>query len=143
MGSDGNIYRFRSRILYHQELLGWCERDDDTQAVHQGFLAGWTVGLGMDNPQERARLQEALRAWGADVETWGTVPPREGPYPSVLLWAREPSILSVWREDSMKRRRPRWIQIGGPVSEGPHARLETGASVEQLQQVLEGLLSRR
>ncbi len=141
--SDGHTYSFRSRVLHHQEHLGWCERDERNQGTHQGFLAGWTVGLGVDDAQESARLQEALQAWGAEVEAWGTIPPREGPYPSVLLWAREPSILAVWREDNLKRRRPRWIQIGGPATEGPHARLEPGAPVLQLQQLLEGLLSRR
>ena len=141
--SDGHTYRFRSRIIHHQEHLGWCERDERNQGAHQGFLAGWTVGLGVDDPLESSRLQEALQTWGAEVEAWGTIPPREGPYPSVLLWAREPSILAVWREDNLKRRRPRWIQIGGPITEGPHARLEPGAPATELQQLLEGLLSRR
>jgi hypothetical protein len=77
------------------------------------------------------------------VQNRGTVPPREGPYPSVLLWAREPSILAVWREDDLLRRRPRWIQIGGPITDGPHARLEPRAAAEKLQQTLEHLLSRR
>jgi len=143
VGADGVTYRVRSRILHHQERLGWYERDDDTQPGHRGFLAGWTVGLGMDNAAESARIQTLLRSWGADVESWGTVPPREGPYPSVLLWAREPSILSVWREDDLLRRRPRWIQIGGPTTEGPHARLEPGASEDGLRHLLEKLLSRR
>jgi hypothetical protein len=92
---------------------------------------------------ENQRLLTLLRSWGADVELWGTVPPREGPYPSVLLWAREPSILAVWREDDLLRRRPRWVQIGGPTTEGPHARLEPGAPEERVRLALEELLSRR
>ena len=96
----------------------------------------------MDNASESARIQVWLRTWGAEVQLWGTVPPREGPYPSVLLWAREPSILAVWREDDLMRRRPRWVQIGGPITEGPHARLDSGTSEEGLRRTLEGLLSR-
>jgi hypothetical protein len=76
------------------------------------------------------------------VEPWGTVPPREGPFPSVLLWAREPSILTVWRECDLRRRRPRWIQIGGPSTGSPHARLEPGVSEAHLREALENLLSR-
>ena len=142
VGSDGFTYRFRSRTLQQDERVGWYERDEETQPGHQGFLAGWTVALGMDDVAETVRIQALLRSWGADVHLWGTVPPREGPYPSVLLWAREPSILSVWREDNLLRRRPRWIQIGGPLTEGPHARLEFGSSETGLQHTLERLLSR-
>jgi hypothetical protein len=142
VGSDGFTYRFRSRFLHEHERVGWYERDEETQPGHQGFLSGWTVGLGMDDPLENARIQSLLRAWGADVQLWGTIPPREGPYPSVLLWAREPSILSVWREDDLGRRRPRWIQIGGPITDGPHARLAFGPSETGLQRTLEQLLSR-
>jgi hypothetical protein len=142
-GSDGHTYRITSRMLHHHERLGWFERDEETQLGQQGFLSGWTVGLGMDNAAESARIQAWLRTWGAEVQLWGTVPPREGPYPSVLLWAREPSILAVWREDDLARRRPRWIQIGGPTTVGPHARLDVGASEEGLQRTLERLLSRR
>ena len=142
VGSDGITYQVRSRPLHHRERLGYFEREEITRTGHQGFLSGWTVGLGMDDAYESARLKAVLKAWGADVQTWGTVPPREGPYPSVLLWAREPSILSVWREDDLLRRRPRWIQIGGPITEGPHARLEIGATESALQITLEQLLSR-
>jgi hypothetical protein len=142
LGADGFTYRLRTRI-HHQERLGWYEREDDSQPGAQGFLAGWTVGLGMDDPATSAQLQSLLRTWGADVQTWGTVPPREGPYPSILLWAREPSILTVWRERDLLRRRPRWVQIGGPETEGPHARLEPGASEDSLRRTLEDLLSRR
>jgi hypothetical protein len=141
-GRDGFTYRFRSRILSRDERIGWYERDEETQPGQQGFLSGWTVGLGLDDPAENARLQSLLESWGASVQPWGTVPPREGPYPSLLLWGREPSILSVWREDDLLRRRPRWIQIGGPITEGPHGRLEPGASELALQRTLERLLSR-
>jgi hypothetical protein len=143
VGSDGTSYRLRSRPLHLRERLGWYERDTEPQTGHHGFLSGWTVGLGMDDAAENARIQSLLRSWGAEVQNWGTVPPREGPFPSVLLWAREPSILSVWREDDLLRRRPRWIQIGGPITEGPHARFEIGVSEAVIQQTLERLLSRR
>lgn len=143
VGANGVNYRIRSRTLHHQERLGWYERDEDTQPGYHGFLSGWTVGLGVDDAAENTRLKALLRSWGADVQTWGTIPPREGPYPSVLLWAREPSILSVWREDDLLRRRPRWVQIGGPITEGPHARLEPGAPEDGLRRTLEELLSRR
>jgi 7TM diverse intracellular signalling len=143
IGSDGVHYRVRSRILYHKERVGSYERQEETPPGLHGFLSGWTVGLGMDNAAESARLQLLLRSWGADLQLWGTVPPREGPYPSMLLWAREPSILAVWREGDLLRRRPRWIQIGGPITGGPHARLEPGASDLDIQHTLDRLLSRR
>jgi hypothetical protein len=142
-GSDGASYRIRSRVLNDQERLGWFEREDEAQPGHQGFLSGWTVGLGLDSAIESARIQGLLRAWGANVQIWSTVPPREGPYPSVLLWAREPSILSVWREDDLLRRRTRWVQIGGPTTKGPHARLEPNATEDDMRNTLEQLLSRR
>ena len=143
VGSDGVSYHLRTRVLHHQERLGWYEREEEAQTGSRGFLSGWTVGLGMDDAAQSARLQGLLRAWGAEVLTWGTVPPREGPYPPILLWAREPSILSVWREGDLLRRRPRWVQIGGPTTEGPHARLEPAPPEEGLRRVLEELLSRR
>jgi hypothetical protein len=143
VGSDGAIYRIRSRTLHHQERIGWYERDEETQAGNQGFLSGWTVALGIDDEAENARLRALLRSWGAEVQVWGTVPPREGPFPSVLLWAREPSILSVWRENDLLRRRPRWVQIGGPTTVGPHARLEPGAPDLSIQNILDRLLFRR
>jgi len=142
MGLDGTAYRVHSRVLYQQERIGWYERDEETQPGHQGFLSGWTVGLGMEEGDERERIESLLRAWGGEVQAWGTVPPREGPYPSLLLWGREPSILSVWREDDLARRRPRWIQIGGPSTEGPHARLEPRPPEETLRATLERILSR-
>jgi hypothetical protein len=143
VGLDCATYRVKSLVLRHHERLGWYEREEETQPGHQGFLSGWTVGLGLDDPIESSRIQALLTAWGAEVSSWGTVPPREGPYPSVLLWAREPSILSVWRENDLLRRRPRWVQIGGPTTKGPHVRLEPGAPDEVLRHALEQLLSRR
>ncbi|WLT31061.1 7TM diverse intracellular signaling domain-containing protein [Geothrix sp. PMB-07] len=143
LGSDGATYRVSSRPLPQGERLGWYLRQEDTQPGHHGFLSGWTVGLGLDDPEEHTRIHDLLKGWGADVHVWGTVPPREGPYPSVLIWAREPSILAVWREDDLLRRRTRWIQIGGPNTKGPHARLEPGAAQEVIQLTLEQLLSRR
>jgi len=141
IGTDGIPYRIQSRLLDRTERLGWCERLDGSPPMNHGFLSGWTVGLGIDDALESSRLQSLLRAWGADVEFWGTVPPREGPYPSLLLWAREPSILAVWREADLLRRRPRWVQLGGPATEGPHVRLESGVPEAQLWQTLQDLLS--
>jgi hypothetical protein len=97
----------------------------------------------MDDPASTARVQAWLREWGAEVQLWGTMPPREGPYPSVLIWAREPSILAVWREGDIQRRRPRWVQVGGPTTEGPHARLEGTTEERPLRELLQDLLSRR
>jgi hypothetical protein len=142
-GPDGHPYRMRSVALYRRERVGCCERQGELPPGHRDFLSGWTVGFGMDDPGERTRIQGLLRSWGADLQFWGIVPPREGPFPSLLLWAREPSILAVWREDDLQRRRPRWIQIGGPLTQGPHARLEPGASDLDIRDVLEGLLARR
>jgi len=138
---DGLTYHIRCLGTEGGTWFGCCERTE-ASPPSQAFLSGWTVGLGLDQPEERERIQTLLQAWGAEVEPWATVPPREGPYPSLLLWGREPSILSVWREGGMRRRRCRWIQIGGPLTEGPHGRLEPGASGETLKQLLEGLLSR-
>ena len=142
MGQDGFTYRLRSRALPNGEYLGWYEQEAQAQPLGQGFLSGWRVGLGLDDPQEQARLLGLLQTWGADVQLWGTVPPREGPYPSVLIWAREPSILSVWRENDLLRRRPRWVQIGGPQTEGPHVRLEPESAEDLLRHTLERLISR-
>lgn len=140
---DGTTYRLRSRILHHHERLGWYEREEDTQPGARHFLSGWTVAVGMDDPAASARVTAWLRDWGAEVRLWGTIPPREGPYPSVLIWAREPSILAVWREDDLLRRRSRWIQVGGPATEGPHARLEADLEERRLRAVLQDLLSAR
>ncbi len=143
VGADGSSYRVQSQTLLHHERAGWYERDEVELPGHQGFLAGWTVALGMDDPGQTIRLQALLGSWGANVQLWGTVPPREGPYPSVLIWAREPSILTVWREGDLVRRRSRWIQVGGPITKGPHARLEPGASDLEIQNLLDRLLTRR
>ena len=121
-------------------LLGWVDRDEDTRPGLGGFLLGWTVALGMDPSPDARRIEAWLRAWGADIELWSTVPPRQGPYPSVLLWAREPSILAVWREDDLLRRRARWIQLGGPQTEGPHARVELPVTEAALRTALASLI---
>jgi len=140
---QGTVFRLRTHALPGGHRLGWVERDEDTRPGMGGFLAGWTVALGMDDPAETARVEGWLRGWGADIEIWSTVPPREGPYPSVLVWAREPSILAVWREDDLLRRRARWIQAGGPLTEGPHARLELPLGEAGLRAALQGLLGQR
>ncbi|HOD33624.1 MAG TPA: hypothetical protein PKO12_09100 [Holophaga sp.] len=75
------------------------------------------------------------------MEVWGTVPPREGPFPSLLLWGREPSILAVWREYDLARRRCRWIQLGSHTGEGPHARVERPLEPEALRMALQRLLA--
>ncbi len=138
--TQGLPYRLRIHDLPKGHRLGWVEREEDTHPGLGGFLAGWTVALGMDDLPEAERIEAWLRAWGADVARWGTLPPREGPYPSMLIWAREPSILAVWREDDLLRRRARWIQVGGPLTEGPHARLELPLTEAGLRSVLQELL---
>ncbi len=140
VAQDGTPYRLRSHPLPGGHRLGWVERDEETRPGLGGFLAGWTVAIGVDGTVEAARVEAWLRGWGADIEVWGTVPPREGPYPSVLVWAREPSILAVWREDDLLRRRARWIQVGGPQTEGPHARVEPPLTESGLRAALQGLL---
>ena len=142
-GADGINYRLRSRPLHGGEAVGWIDRDDETRPGLGGFLFGWTVGLGMDEGEESLRLIRTLRNWGAEVRLWGTVPPREGPYPSLLLWGREPSILAVWREGDLQRRKARWVQLGGPSTAGPHVRLDPNPAEEDLRQALEELISRR
>ena len=137
---NGTSYRLATHPLPRRHLMGWLARDEDTRPGLGGFLAGWTVALGMDASSEASRIEGWLRTWGADIEIWSTVPPREGPYPSVLVWAREPSILAVWREDDLLRRRARWIQIGGPRTEGPHVRLAPPATESDLRGALEQLL---
>ncbi len=140
-GQDGTPYRLHFRVLATGHRLGWYEREEETRTGPGGFLSGWTVAIGVDNPEEAARIQAWLRLWGAEVDLWGMVPPREGPYPSVLVWAREPSILSVWREDDLLRRRPRWIQVGGPHTDGPHVRLDPPLDEGSLRTALQGLIS--
>lgn len=119
---------------------GWLEALS-LQVQPEAFLRGWSVALGMPEGADCEALEAALKAWGASVERWGTLPPREGPYPSILLWGREPSILSVWREDDLARRRCRWIQVGGPRTEGPHAWLESPLSPAALEPALRALLA--
>ncbi|HEX9080688.1 MAG TPA: hypothetical protein VF768_00345 [Holophagaceae bacterium] len=137
---DGTPYRLQQHALPRHHALGAVSREDETRPGLGGFLGGWTVGLGMDPTPEASRVEAWLRAWGADIEVWSTVPPREGPYPSVLIWAREPSILSVWREDDLLRRRARWIQVGGPQTDGPHARLDPPLTESSLRAALKDLL---
>ncbi len=119
LGTDGFPYRVRSRILHQDERLGWVEREDETQPGAGGFLSGWSMALGMDDLAQRTRLQALLEGWGAQVTLWGTVPPREGPFPSVLIWGREPSILAVWREHDLQRRRPAGSRWAGPPRRAP------------------------
>lgn len=139
-GRDGRAYRVRRSPLPSGEQIGWLEVVQE--GVHPGdaFLRGWIVGLGMDTPEETERVGAWLQAWGAQVQPWGTVPPREGPYPSILVWAREPSILSVWREYDLARRRCRWVQVGGHRVDGPHARLDAPLAPEALRKTLQRLL---
>ena len=120
--------------------FGWLE-PLSLHAPPEAFLRGWSVAVGLHEGPEAEAVEAALRAWGAAVEHWGTLPPREGPYPSLLLWGREPSILSVWREDDLARRRCRWIQVGGPKTEGPHAWLESPLTPVALEQALRRLLA--
>ena len=120
--------------------FGWLE-PLSLQAPPETFLRGWSVALGLHEGPECDHLEALLRGWGATVDRWGTLPPREGPFPSILVWGREPSILSVWREDDLARRRCRWIQVGGPRTEGPHAWLEAPLSPGALEQTLRGWLA--
>ncbi len=138
VGNDGCSYQVHRVQNDDGTALGWLEirRKNDPR----NFMRGWTVALGMDEGAECARVASWLEQWGAHVETWGTVPPREGPFPSVLLWLREPSILSVWRESDLARRRCRWIQVGGPRIEGPHVRLDKPLDEETLRAALQRLV---
>jgi hypothetical protein len=137
-GEDGASYHIHRARTENGAVLGWLEarRENDPRS----FLRGWTVALGMDEGEEFLRIQGWLRAWGAHVEPWGTVPPREGPFPSILVWLREPSILAVWRESDMARRRCRWVQVGGPRIEGPHVRLDRPLEEEALRLALQQLV---
>jgi len=138
-GRDGATYRVHWEETRAGKTLGWLEisRDEDPQV----FLRGWTLALGMDEGEEFDRILGWLRGWGAQVEPWGTVPPREEPFPSLLIWMREPSILAVWRERDMARRRCRWIQVGGPHTQGPHVRLELPLEEETLREALQRLIA--
>jgi hypothetical protein len=123
--------------------VGYLETTTETLPGVDRFLSGWTVAVGIEEGPEGRELLRNLEAWGAEVQLWGAVPPREGPYPSLLLWAREPSILSVWREDDLHRRRCRWVQLGGISTEGPHARLERPLQEQALVETLRGMVSLR
>jgi hypothetical protein len=138
---DGSAFELHRVGLSGGASLGWIETRVDTLPGTARFLTGWTVALGMDDGPAFEQARAWLESWGAEVAAWGTVPPREGPYPSFLVWAREPSILAVWREDALDRRRPRWIQVGGPQTEGPHARLEKPLDEISLRLALQRLLS--
>lgn len=137
-GGDGASYHIHRAQTEEGAALGWLEarRENDPRS----FLRGWTVALGLDEGEEFLRIQGWLRGWGAHVEPWGTVPPREGPFPSILVWLREPSILAVWRESDMARRRCRWVQVGGPRIEGPHVRLDRPLEEEPLRMALQQLV---
>ncbi|HJW08807.1 MAG TPA: hypothetical protein VJ483_04185 [Holophagaceae bacterium] len=138
---DGTLHRIHRAIVRSGAgEMGWVEPWEETQPG-TGFLAGWTVALSLDDVAEAQQLGRWLRAWGAEMEQWGTVPPREGPYPSILIWGREPSILAVWREGDHARRLPRWVQLGGPATEGPHARLDRPLRQDQLKELLLGLVT--
>ncbi len=142
LGSDGLSYTFH-RAPFGTEGVGYLEANTETLPGMERFLAGWTVALGMDDGPECQALLRKLEAWGAEVQLWGTVPPREGPFPSLLIWAREPSILAVWREDDLHRRRCRWVQVGGAPTEGPHARLERPLQEQGLLETLREMVSLR
>lgn len=138
---DGSAFELHRVPLAGGSSLGWIETRVDTLPGTAEFLKGWTVALGMEDGPSFDQTRSWLESWGAEVTAWGTVPPREGPYPSFLVWAREPSILAVWREDALDRRRPRWIQVGGPLTEGPHERLEKPLDEISLRLALQRLLS--
>lgn len=141
LGRDGRLYIPRSALLPDGAQVGWLEPLHRETGQGGPFLQGWTVGLGLDDPGETDRVRVWLTSWGAQVEAWGTVPPREGPFPSLLIWGREPSILAVWREYDLARRRCRWIQVGGHAGDGPHARVERPLEAEALRAALRGLLA--
>lgn len=122
-----------------EQGVGWLE-PLRLESGSEGFLRGWSIALGMQEGPEAQKVMGWLESWGGQVDDWGTLPPRGGPYPSILIWGREPSILSVWREDDLARRRCRWIQVGGPRTEGPHAWLDRPVDEVALEQALRGLL---
>jgi hypothetical protein len=140
---DGSAFELHRVGLGAGDSLGWIETRVDTLPGSAEFMKGWTVALGMDEPGAAADARAWLEAWGAEVSAWGTVPPREGPYPSFLVWGREPSILAVWREDALDRRRCRWVQVGGPATDGPHERIPKPLDEIALRLALQRLLSVR
>ncbi len=134
-------YRVHQAFPGAPDDLGWVEELPHSPLGESPLLQGWSVGLGLDERDDPEGVQHLLEAWGARVQPWGVVPPRQGPFPSLLLWSREPSILAVWREDDLSRRRCRWIQVGGAEVEGPHARLDRPLAPEALRETLRRLLS--
>ncbi len=142
VGRDGILYAIHQAELKQQAAsCGWIETHLDTLPGTEGILTGWTVALSIVNAETLNTVGRWLQEWGAEVQIWGAVPPREGPYPSVLVWGREPVILSVWREHDLSRRMPRWVQLGGASLEGPHAQLDLPPDHMALQGVLQRLIS--
>ncbi len=142
LGMDGTPHRLHRATFLDGAEVGWAEPLlSGTQEEVPTFLKGWSVGLGMDEGPTSMDVRTRLESWGASVLPIGTVPPREAPYPNVMIWAREPSILSVWRELDLGRRRCRWVQIGGADMEGPHARLGRDFSEVELRDALRSLVS--
>lgn len=138
---EGRPYRICRKTFLDGAEVGWAEpMMREHRETIEPFLGGWTVGLGMDDGPGYDTLHGWLEAWGALVIPIGTAPPREAPYPDLFLWAREPSILSVWRELDLGRRRCRWVQIGGTDLEGPHAQVERDASEAEVREVLRSLV---
>lgn len=137
LGRDGRPYLLRGQPLPDGTWVGWLEALQAPVGSDRPFLQGWTVALGLDDPETTEQVRKWLEEWGAQVVLWGTVPPREGPFPSFILWGREPSILSVWRADDWARRRCRWIQWGGYAGGSPHARVEGPLDAEGLRAVLQ------
>lgn len=142
VGRDGALY-----AIHHADLpssagkCGWIETHLDTLPGTEGMLAGWIVALSLADEEALNSIARCLRDWGADVRVWGPVPPKEGPYPSLLIWGREPMTMAVWREGDLARRLPRWVQLGGAPMEGPHARLDLPVDRTALQGVLHRLIS--
>jgi len=142
-GRDGRIYRLHRVSLGSGSEVGRLEPQQEDGNPEGQFLKGWRVAIGLDEKRDRDAVRHWLEEWGADVELWATVPPREGPYPSLLIWGREPSILRVWREYDLVRRRARWVQLGGAETEGPHVRIELPVDEDVLRRTLEMLLEVR
>ncbi len=140
LSMDGAPYRIHRIPLADGAQVGWAE-PMTAVAEAEPFLKGWSIGLGMEEGDACDEVMDWLESWGAVVFPIGTVPPREGPYPNLLIWAREPSILSVWRELDLARRRCRWVQIGGAELEGPHGRLEREFTERELRELLRSLTS--
>jgi hypothetical protein len=139
-GRDGRLYRLHRVDWKEGGSLGWLERLDADSGDHERFLNGWAVAVGVEEPRRSQRIEDWLRRWGAEVVQWGAVPPREGPFPSLILWDQEASILRVWREYDLERRRCRWIQIGGAPGAGPHIHLKAPLEETSLREALESLL---